>query len=71
VRRWVNENPTITLKSLVNKLRDENRIGVNKNTIDRCLKNFHYTLKNLVVISERRNTESTIQKRFEYFNDFL
>lgn len=70
VREIVDNDPTITLKSIVEKLRTENNICVDDNTVDRCLKQFHYTLKNLVVIPERRNSDLTIQKRFEYAQSF-
>jgi transposase len=71
VRSWVDENPTKTIKSIVSKFLDEKGTCVDDNTIDRCLKNFHYTFKNLVLIPERRNTEGTIRQRFEYANEFF
>ncbi|TBU05326.1 hypothetical protein CWI36_0647p0020 [Hamiltosporidium magnivora] len=39
-------------------------------TIDRALREFHYTLKRVTLVPERRNTLSTIELRTNYANSF-
>ena len=47
IREWVDENAAIRLKDLKNKLETNfENLSVSISTIDRVLRNFHYTLKN-------------------------
>lgn len=74
IKNWVDNDPTITLKSLEKKIREKYGLIVYDNTIDRCLKNYHYSLKQLTVIPDTRNSVNTISKREEYgyiFSDHL
>ncbi len=74
VRTWVNEDATLTLEQLASKVQQEYSLSVSYSTINRCLNNFHYTLKTGVVVPERRNVEATIEERLSYaisFNDLL
>ncbi|KAF7694654.1 hypothetical protein CDIK_2066 [Cucumispora dikerogammari] len=43
---------------------------VSISTIDRCILEFYYTLKDITIVSERRNTNSTIATRLEYARKF-
>ncbi|KAF7684984.1 hypothetical protein CDIK_4267, partial [Cucumispora dikerogammari] len=63
---WVNENPIYTLKQLKLKVFDSFEITCSTSTIDRVLTEFHYTLKRLVLSPVTRNSERTLEKRFEY-----
>lgn len=60
----------ITLKQLKLKLIDKYGITVSLSTIDRVINAFHYTLKSLVIVPQRRNCDVTIQKRKEYAEMF-
>lgn len=67
---WVTENTILTLEQLVIKVRETYNIVVSKSTIDRCLKSFHFTVKELVRVPIRRNCDETIEKRFSYSQEF-
>ncbi|KAF7692219.1 hypothetical protein CDIK_2440 [Cucumispora dikerogammari] len=43
---------------------------VSLSTIDRCIREFHYTLKDITIVPEKRNTDSTIATRLEYAKKF-
>ncbi|TBU19960.1 DDE-like endonuclease [Hamiltosporidium tvaerminnensis] len=45
-------------------------IDVSTSTIDRALREFHYTLKRVTLVTERRNTLSTIELRTNYATSF-
>lgn len=60
----------ITLKELKQKVLDDYGANVSISTIDRVIREFHYTLKSLVKVPQRRNCESTLQKRMEYAHMF-
>ncbi len=70
IRVWVDKDVTLTLDQLVTKVREDISIEVSKSTIDRCLKNFHHTLKTGIVVPGKRNFEETIQKRYNYASSF-
>jgi transposase len=71
---WVDDDPTITLKKLVVKVEDQIGLKIDDNTVDRVLKGYNYTLKQILPIPERRNNSSTIETRYNYaisFNEIL
>ena len=70
IRNWVDEDATVTLKALSNKILDKFGIKVSLSTINRCLKEFHYSLKSLTIVPERKNAESTLEQRFLYAQTF-
>ena len=70
IRELVDANPALTLKDIIEKISRERQVTVDVNTVDRCLKDFHYTLKQLVLVPLRRNTLETIKKRFLYAEEF-
>ena len=67
---WVDDNAQMTLKELQAKVLDVFDIKVSISTIDRVLRGFHYSLKSIVTVPERRNCDVTIQKRLEYAERF-
>ncbi|KAF7697656.1 hypothetical protein CDIK_1515 [Cucumispora dikerogammari] len=71
IRSLVNANLLITLNAIVLKIQKTFQLPMDYNTFDRCLKQFHYSLKQLVVLPKRRNCENTIETRFKYAKDFL
>lgn len=66
----IDNDPTMTLKCLVQKLQDEFQLTVGKSTVHRCIEAFHYTLKNVVPVPEVRNCQTTITKRLDYSTNF-
>lgn len=70
IRCWVDENCLITLNEMRLRVIETFNLTVSCSTIDRCLKEFHYTVKQVVTIPKQRNSENTIQKRYEYSQKF-
>ena len=71
IRDLVDANLSITLDAIVLKIQKTFQLTIDDNIVDRCLKQFHYSLKQLVFLPERRNCKNTIETRFKYANDFL
>jgi transposase len=72
--RWVDDECQIQLKNLKQKCLDEWGIVVSLSTVSRALKEFHYTVKRVSLIPEKRNTPEVIDKRYDYavqFNGIL
>jgi len=63
---WVDEDCTLTLEQLKRKCLDEFNISLSISTVERALKAFHYTIKRVHRIPNRRNDPSVIQQRFDY-----
>ncbi|ORD96291.1 hypothetical protein HERIO_1774 [Hepatospora eriocheir] len=63
---WVDDEPILKLKDLRIKVIETYEIDVSISTIDRCLRQFHYTLKRITLVPERRNSQSTIEARADY-----
>jgi transposase len=70
IKDWMEEDASITLKKLKLNICKEYNLKVSISCINLCLKDFHYTLKSLVILPVSRNSDSTIEKRFEYANSF-
>ena len=66
----VNRNCTVTLAQLKDLISEKYNITVSISTINRCLDEFHYTLKKITTVPERRNCHSTIQSRKIYADKF-
>ncbi len=65
---WIDDNCSLTLKQLrVKCLATYPTIeDISEKTIERALKDFHYSFKRTIVVPEVRNTEEVIQKRFDF-----
>ena len=63
---WVDEDALLTLKKLKEKVDEEFSISCSLSTVDRILKEFHYSVKRAYPVPVARNTSSTIEKRYEY-----
>ena len=59
-----------TLKELKEWLQMQHGVNVSISTIDRTLKNFHYTLKTLTAIPEKIICQNTIDKTHKYAQNF-
>lgn len=68
--QWVDEDATISLLSLKKKVFETYNLTISISTIDRILKNFHYTLKNSTIVPNSRNTERTVELRYHYAFEF-
>ncbi|KAG0432496.1 hypothetical protein DMUE_5493, partial [Dictyocoela muelleri] len=62
----VDQECTLTLSQLSDWVYETFQIKVSKNTVERVLKQFHYTLKRITLIPERRNCDVTIDLRAIY-----
>ncbi|KAG0432109.1 hypothetical protein DMUE_5517 [Dictyocoela muelleri] len=56
----VDQECTLTLRQLSDWVYETFQIKVSKSTVERVLKQFHYTLKRIRLIPERRNCDVTI-----------
>ncbi|XP_015782284.1 uncharacterized protein LOC107360179 [Tetranychus urticae] len=71
IKEWLDENISLTLKDLVNKIRVELNKNVSQATVDRAIKGFHYSVKRVSLVPERRNDATTIEKRYDYARQFI
>ncbi|KAF0992161.1 hypothetical protein HZS_1694 [Henneguya salminicola] len=60
IKDWVDENCTISLKTISNKCMQEFGVRICKSTAANILTDFSYTLKRIHIVPERRNTPETI-----------
>ncbi|KAF7689092.1 hypothetical protein CDIK_2888 [Cucumispora dikerogammari] len=63
---WVDLECTKTLKEMVGWIKEKFDVVVSRSTVDRALSEFHYTLKCVTIVPERRNCQSTIDARISY-----
>ena len=70
VLSWVDENCLLRLKDIVNLVQEKFNILTSKSAIDRILRGFHYTVKSIVLVSQRRNDVRTIDIRERYAEKF-
>ena len=69
--KWIEDDCTITLKKIKQKLKQDFQTQVSTSTIQRLIHEFYFSMKTIRLESERRNDEETIETRFEYANQFL
>ena len=71
IKEWINENASITLLEISNKINAKYHILISKSTISRIIENFHYSFKRISLIPVRRNNQETKLIRKNYvFNRF-
>ncbi|XP_040175166.1 uncharacterized protein LOC120908323 [Anopheles arabiensis] len=70
IRTWIDEDCTVTLKALAEKVHERYSVRVSTSTIARQIKGFNYTFKRIHNLPERRNTSSTIEERKSYATMF-
>ena len=71
IREFVDDDCSITLRSLKEKCLQELHVSVCEKTIDRCLKEFHCSFKRTHNLPQRRNDENTIRVRAQYAEHFM
>ncbi|KAF7684942.1 hypothetical protein CDIK_4309 [Cucumispora dikerogammari] len=70
IRDIVDGNAGVTLKNISSIILREFRVNLGTTSVDRCIRQFHYSWKRMVSIPVRRNTEDTISIRHEYAVEF-
>ncbi|XP_035917862.1 uncharacterized protein LOC118515280 [Anopheles stephensi] len=70
VRNWIDEDCTVTLKALAEKVFEQHGVRVSSTTIAREIKGFNYSLKMVKLLPERRNTTTTVEERKHYATQF-
>ena len=63
---YVDLECTKTLHEMVEWVKSTFNIKVLTSTVDRALREFHYTLKRVTLVPERRNSVSTVELRTSY-----
>lgn len=63
---WIDADCTQTLPRLAERVFEAFAIRVCTKTVSRIFKEFHYSVKRISLIPERRNYEDSIAKRFEH-----
>ncbi|KAF7685989.1 hypothetical protein CDIK_3261 [Cucumispora dikerogammari] len=63
---YIDAECTKTLKGLVEWIQATYDIKVSESTVNRTLGFFHFTLKRVTLVPERRNCPNTIASRTEY-----
>jgi transposase len=71
IRSWVDHDCSLSLACLQQLCGRNLDLHVSKKTIDRCLNGFHYTLKRVHCLPERRNTPDAIEARALYARNFM
>ncbi|KII67582.1 hypothetical protein RF11_14316 [Thelohanellus kitauei] len=67
----IDEDCTRSIQQVCNILFDRTNLRISRSTENRCLKEFHYSLKMIKLIPKRRNDPITIEIRKEYAIIFL
>jgi transposase len=71
IKSWVDENCSLTLRKIKQRCFEAFGITASPTTINRCLDEFHYSLKRVSVIPSRRNDEEALNVRANYACEFL
>ncbi|XP_052890193.1 uncharacterized protein LOC128298480 [Anopheles moucheti] len=66
IRVWIDEDCTLTLKALAEKVFQQYGVRVAASTIAKEVKEFNYSFKMIQRVPERRNTAATIEERTAY-----
>jgi transposase len=71
IRELIDENNSITLQAIRERLRSEDGVVLSCPTINRTISDFNYSLKVLSPVPALRNDPETIAMRYEYAIQFL
>ena len=71
IKNWVDENCTISLKSLTEKVTVKYGLTVCENTINRALEGFYYSIKQTSLIPTRRNNDAALSARRDYALNYI
>ena len=70
IKELINNDCSITLKSIQNNLLNDFGVYISLPTIHRTIDAFSFTFKRLSIVPERRNCEHIIEERFQYASEF-
>jgi transposase len=70
IKSLIENDCSLTLSKIQNLIETKYGIKYSISTLHRKIDNFNYTLKRVSLVTETRNSPSTIEKRFEYARDF-
>ena len=71
IRAWVDDDASMTLQAITARCMNELNVEVSITTVERYLREFHYSLKRIHALPQRRNDEVAIESRAEYARNFL
>ena len=71
IKRWIDQDCTISLRKMQQKLEQEHNIQASITTITRAIEGFHYSFKRVNRHPERRNAPSNIEERRKYAVEFM
>jgi transposase len=71
IKTWIDENCTLSLRSIATRCLFEFNVAVSKSTIGNLMNKFSYSLKRVHLIPQRRNDHECIQNRYEYVQSFI
>jgi transposase len=71
IKSWIDENCTLSLQQISNRVMEEFLISFPKSTISKIMNEFNYFLKIRNVYQKKRNFAETVEKRFVYAQKFL
>ena len=63
---WVDNDSLLTLKTIQSMVIERLGVQCSLSTVDRVLREFHFTVKRAYAVPSPHNTDSTITKRYEY-----
>jgi len=71
IRQLIEEDCSITLKSIQDRILEEKDVLLSVATLQRTINDFEYTFKKVVLIPEARNKEINIERRFDYAREIM
>ena len=71
ILEMVDENCTLTLKELQEKMKLGKNIIISRATLSRLFKEFHYTIKRVTLVPIERNSSRTVELRKIYVTNYL
>jgi len=71
IKEKINEDCSVTLKSLQDILLREKDLVVSTASIGRSIKDFYYSLKRVTLVPEIRNCERVVDERYQYATTYL
>lgn len=63
IKKHIDDDCTITIKSIINLLQLNFGICVSRNTVSKAISDFHYTMKKISIVPIARNSIENIEKR--------
>lgn len=71
IQEWIDEDCSITLARIKERLFEEFNLTVSVQTISKCISNFNYSFKRTQIHPARRNDEASLNARQTYANLFI